>query len=171
LVHPLANRIRARWVWSRGGRYRIYVKLDPVKVEWIIRQKEKGAKNSAIAGSMKISVRRVQELYSSYKKTAKIPELKKPGRRCVETTEVERKMIVEAHEKHRAGAVILERIIDVIYGTHIPHNRIHRAMKSMGIARDEPRKQVRKKWIRYERKYSNSLWHTDWKLIEGVWDG
>jgi putative transposase len=33
---------------------------------------------------------------------------------------------------------------------------------------DEPRKHVRKKWIRYERKYSNSLWHTDWTLIEGM---
>ena len=38
----------------------------------------------------------------------------------------------------------------------------------MGLARDEPRKQIRKKWIRYERKYSNSLWHTDWTLIEGM---
>ena len=37
----------------------------------------------------------------------------------------------------------------------------------MGLARDEPRKQARKKWIRYERKYSNSMWHTDWTLIEG----
>src|SRR3989442_5009003 len=62
---------------------------------------------------------------------------------------------------------MLERLIAVIYGTHIPHNRIQRVMKSMGLAKDEPRKQVRKKWIRYERKYSNSLWHTDWTLIEG----
>jgi putative transposase len=37
----------------------------------------------------------------------------------------------------------------------------------MGLARDEPRKQVRKKWIRYERN-ANSLWHTDWTLIEGM---
>ena len=58
-------------------------------------------------------------------------------------------------------------MIEVDYGTHIPHNRIHTVLKSMGLARDEPRKQVRKKWIRYERKYSNSLWHTDWTLIEG----
>src|SRR5438552_11048807 len=63
---------------------------------------------------------------------------------------------------------MLERVIDVIYARHIPHNRIHRVMRSMGMAKDEPRKQIRKKWIRYERKYSNSLWHTDWTLIEGT---
>jgi putative transposase len=144
------------------------VKLDPVKVAWIIRQKQIGTTNSAIASTMKISVRRVQRLYSSYRNTGTIPQLKRPGRKHVETSEVEKNIIFEAYNGHRAGALILERIIEVIYARHIPHNRIHRVMKSIGLAKDEPRKQVRKKWIRYERKYSNSLWHTDWKLIEGV---
>ncbi|MEM4391745.1 MAG: DDE-type integrase/transposase/recombinase [Candidatus Nitrosotenuis sp.] len=40
-------------------------------------------------------------------------------------------------------------------------------LKSMGLASDEPKKQ-KKKWIRYERKYSNSLWHTDWKYLDGM---
>src|SRR3990170_8426771 len=58
LVHPLANAVGGRWIWSRGRRYWVYVKLDPVKVAWIIRQKENGARNSVIAGTMKVSVRR-----------------------------------------------------------------------------------------------------------------
>ena len=168
LVHPLAIRIRARWVWSRGRRYLVYVKLDPVKVAWIIRQKEDGTRNETVAGSMNISIRRVQELYSSYRKTGMVPELGRPGRRRIEASDDERRIIAEAHEGHEVGAVMLERVIDVIYARHIPHNRIHRVMRSMGMAKDEPRKQIRKKWIRYERKYSNSLWHTDWTLIEGT---
>jgi len=168
LVHPLANSIRARWVWNRGRRYHIYVKLDPVKVEWIVRQKENGTTNAMIASSMKVSVRRVQRLYAVYRATGTIPELKRPGRKRIQPSQEERSLIFEAHSEHRTGALILERIIDVIYGRHIPHNRIHQVMKSMGISRDEPRKQTRKKWIRYERKYSNSLWHTDWTLIEGM---
>ena len=144
------------------------MKLDPVKVAWIIRQKENSVSNSVIACAMKVSVRRVQRLYSLYRATGLIPELKKPGRKHVETSDEERSIILEAYKEHKVGALILERIIDVNYTRHIPHNRIHRVMKSMGIARDEPRKQIRKKWIRYERKYSNSLWHTDWKLIDGM---
>ena len=143
------------------------MKLDPVKVEWIIRQKEDGARNKTVARSMNISIRRVQELYSSYRKTGIVPELGRPGRKRMEASDEERRIIAEAHKEHEVGAVMLERVIDVIYARHVPHNRIHRVMKSMGIARDEPRKQIRKKWIRYERKYSNSLWHTDWTLIEG----
>ena len=43
LAYPLVSRIRAWWVWSKGYRYFVYMKLDPVKVEWIVRQKEEGA--------------------------------------------------------------------------------------------------------------------------------
>jgi putative transposase len=168
LVHPLANSLRARWVWNRGRRYLVYVKLDPVKVAWIIRQKEDGAANSLIASAMNVSVRRVQRLHSSYRRTGKIPELNRPGRKRSEPSDAERRLIAEAYNEHEVGAVMLERVIDVIYATHVPHNRIHRVLKSMGLARDEPRKQIRKKWIRYERKYSNSLWHTDWTLIDGM---
>ena len=144
------------------------MKLDPIKVAWIVRQKEDGARNETIASSMGVSVRRVQRLYASYRATGEIPELKKPGRKRVETSREESKVIAEAYSKHRAGAVVLERVIEVNYATHIPHNRIHREMRSMGLARDEPRKQRRRKWVRYERKYSNSMWHTDWTLIEGM---
>ena len=38
----------------------------------------------------------------------------------------------------------------------------------------EPKKWHRKKWIRYEREHSNSLWHVDWHEIKdprwkGLW--
>jgi len=32
----------------------------------------------------------------------------------------------------------------------------------LGYAKEEKSKKKRKKWIRYERKHSMSLWHTDW---------
>lgn len=167
LVHPLAKTVGARWVWSRGIRYHIYMKLDPVKVEWILRQKGRGTCNRTIADSMKVSVRRVQELWSAYTTTGDIPLLKRPGRKRVEASEEEKRIVARAYGEYRRGALMLERVIAVIYGASIPHNRIHRVLKSMGLARDEPRKRVRKKWIRYERRYSNSMWHTDWTLIEG----
>ena len=152
----------------KGRRYHIYMKLDPVKVEWILKQKEKGVRNREIADPMKVSVRRVQELWSTYRTTGTVPELKRPGRRRIEPAVEERSLVAKAYAEYRRRAFMLERVIEVIYGKRIPHNRIHRVMRSMGLAREEPRKQGKKKWIRYERKYSNSLWHTDWTLIEGT---
>jgi putative transposase len=158
----------ARWVWSRGRRYLVYMKLDPVKVAWIIRQKETGVHNSEIACAVNVSERRVQRLWSLYRATGEVPTLKRPGRKRIEANDEEKRIIEKAYAKYEVNAMTLESVIEVDYGTHIPHNRTHRVLKSMGLARDEPRKQVRKKWIRYERKYSNSLWHTDWTLIEGM---
>jgi len=60
-----------------------------------------------------------------------------------------------------AGDAALEKIMDA-KGIHIPHNRIHHIMKEEELARDEPKKQRRRKWVEYERWYSNSLWHADW---------
>jgi len=138
------------------------MKLDPVKVLWIIRQKEMGTRVGEIARAMNVSERRVQELWSEYRASGEIPSLKRPGRKRIATSDEERRLIETAYTKYRVNALTLERII------HIPHNRIHRVLKEMGLARDEPRKQRRRKWVRYERKYSNSMWHTDWTLIDGM---
>lgn len=95
-----------------------------------------------------------------------MPELKKPGRKRIQATDEKQKIVQEAYRRYKVNTLTLEHVIDLEYGRHIAHNRIYRVMKSLGLAKEEPKKQRRKKWVRYERKYSNSLWHTDWKLIE-----
>ncbi len=144
------------------------MKLDPVKVAWIVDQKKGGARNEVVAHSMGVSERRVQQLWSSYTKSGAVPKLGRPGRRRVATSPEEALLIAKARSRFRVSALALERVIDAEYGRHIPHNRIHAVLKSMGLARDEPRKQLRRKWVRYERRYSNSMWHTDWTLIDGM---
>jgi putative transposase len=57
-------------------------------------------------------------------------------------------------------------------GVRINHRRIHLVLREEGLAVSEPHKQRRRKWIRYEREHSNSLWHTDWhKIKDERWKG
>ena len=43
-------------------------------------------------------------------------------------------------------------------------------MRENDLAERNPKKSQRRKWIRYERTYSNSMWHTDYKqLHDGRW--
>jgi hypothetical protein len=49
-----------------------------VKADWTIKQKEKGASNNAVAESMSVSARRVQESSSASRVTATPPQLKRP---------------------------------------------------------------------------------------------
>ena len=145
-------------------------KLDPNKVSWIIKQKENGMKNSDIAQSMKISTRWVQKLYSRYNNSGVIPTLRKPGRPKRIITDQMKRTVQSAFEKFKCSAIFLERIIDADGGIHIPHNTIHQILRSKGLAEEQPKKRKRKKWIRFERTYSNSMWHTDWKqLDDGRW--
>ncbi len=54
---------------------------------------------------------------------------------------------------------------------NIPHRVIHKILVSNGLSSSNSKKSgQQRKWVRYERKYSNSLWHTDYKqLHDGRW--
>ncbi len=55
-------------------------------------------------------------------------------------------------------------------GTSIPKGVVHAVLRESGDAVEHKRKQTRRKWIRYERKHANSMWHTDYKrLDDGRW--
>jgi putative transposase len=134
--------------------------LDRSQIEWIIKARDEGKKNADIARVLGISVRRVRPLYSQYREQGAVPVLKRPGRpRAPDVTEHERALI-DAHQKFGLCACYLEQVL-LSDGVRINHNRIHRVLREERLAVSEPRKRRRRKWIRYEREHSNSLWHTD----------
>src|SRR3989304_2299832 len=47
-------------------------------------------------------------------------------------------------------------------GVRVPHNRIHGILRDHGLASPDPRKQRRRRYVRYERPHPMDLWHTDW---------
>jgi transposase InsO family protein len=138
-------------------------KLNQKKIRWIIREIEKGERSVyRIAKTQGITPRWAREIYNLHKNTGEYLYPRKPGRKPSPISSDEKHLILETRKKHPlAGAVALEKIMDA-QGIHIPHNRIHRMLKEEGLATDEPKKQRRRKWVRYERRYSNSLWHADW---------
>jgi putative transposase len=90
-------------------------------------------------------------------------KLGKPGRKPKPLSEEAIQAVIQAKEQYKFGAVNTESVLKG-KGINISHNRIHAIFKERGLAKDEPKKQKRRKWIRYERYHSNSLWHTDYHL-------
>lgn len=111
-----------------------------------------------------ISVRRVYQIRDLYEKTGSIPEIgKKAGRPAKPIEQWEIDIVREAYAKYRVSADTLERLIERDYNIHLPHNRIHKIMLQLKLARQKDKKDIRKKpWKRYERKHSLSLIHIDW---------
>ncbi len=172
LFHPLVKRALSAYYWIRGWKGIPMVKLNDDRIAWIIRMKERGVKNAEIASVQKVSVRRVQQIYAEYRKSKHVPSLKKPGRPNKAVTEFERSIVREAYMRFRSNALYLEVFISKLYNLKISHRRIHAIMVSEGMSVEEYRKHTRKKWIRYERDYSNSLWHADWHEIkDSRWRG
>ena len=79
-ISCLGHELGKRYVWNKGKRYKIIAKLDPVKIRYIIQQKELGRSTKEIVAEMKVSGRWVQKLYARYRKTGEIPSLKNSGR-------------------------------------------------------------------------------------------
>jgi len=139
------------------------VKLTDSRIQWMMRRKEEGKMtNKKIAGVYQISTRRLQQLWARYRSTGQMPMLHKPGRPSKPPDPAQEELVLQAWNKHHVCAVILEHLIQKEHGKRIPHNTIHTVLVKHGHARRNPRKQKRRRWIRYERKHSMSLWHLDW---------
>jgi len=147
------------------------VKLNERKISWIIQQKLGGRGTGELALIQRVSRRRVEQLWQAYRRTGILPTLKQPGRPSkVATSPREATIVMKAYDDVKVNALSLEYTLKQSYGLNLPHNRIHTILKETGRALNQPAKQARRKWVRYEREHSMSLWHTDWKQLDsGEW--
>lgn len=126
------------------------VKLNPKKIKWILRQKERGELSTAqIAAIQRVTPRRVNQLRQDYRNTGEMP-------------------VLMAQSKYKLNACLLEPILKREFGVKMSHNKIHVVLREHRLANREPKKAKRRKWVRYERKHSMSLWHTDWKYLSSL---
>lgn len=62
------------------------------------------------------------------------------------------------------GAVFIEKMLR-FNGITLSHNRIHKFLVKNEMSNIEPKKSRPRKYVRYERSKSNSLWHTDYHQL------
>lgn len=128
---------------------------------WIVKQKENGKlTDQEIADSQGVSRMTVNKLWRIYKLYGSTFLKEKPlGRKA---DEIPAKVKQAIFDKRKLGYGIrkIEGLLS-IDGIKVSHNKIHRVLKEEGLVRPEPKKAKRKKYIRWERQHSNSLWQTD----------
>lgn len=137
-------------------------KLSNKKIQQIIKMKLLEKSNTHIARHFGVTPRRVQQIFKFYWKTGASPKLRKPGKKRTDPSEDDVRIVREAYMEIHCGARMLEKYIERKRQIHIPHNKIHRILMSSGYAKEEQAKKKQRKWVRYERKHSLSLLHTDW---------
>jgi len=147
------------------------VKLNERKIRWIIHEKLRGRSAGEIAMIQRVSHRRVEQIWQAYKQAGVPPTLKTPGKPKGEPIRLhEAALILKVYDELKVNALTLEHVLRDVYRVELPHNKIHIILKEAGRALLQPSKQKRRKWVRYERTHSMSLWHMDWKqLSDGRW--
>lgn len=135
--------------------------LNFKKRVWIVKEKEKGnLTDKELADAQNVSRMTVNNLWRSYKQNGLEILKEKPfGRKVDNIPSTIRQAILEKR-KQGFGIRKIEGLLGRD-GIKISHNKIHRILREQGLVKPEPKKALRKKYVRWERKHSNSLWQTD----------
>jgi putative transposase len=120
------------------------------------------------AKHLEITQRRFQQLYKEFKETGKVPDIGLGvGRPKKKIPDDYKQIIRQQYEKTHCGAIYLEKTINTRQEIHIPHNVIHKVLLELGYAdQDDSKQRRRKPWIRYERRHSLSLVHSDYHYCQ-----
>ncbi len=149
------------------------MKLNKTKILEVCRRWNDGWSTYRIRKMAGVSERRVNQVLAYYRLTGEVPLVgKNMGRPVNPCSDEEKDMILEAYEKYRFSASLLEPIIKRDYKVHVPHNRIHKILLEKNLAKPLGKEILRKKpTCRYERKHSLSLGHMDWhqRPFDGIW--
>ena len=144
-------------------------KLTNRKIRWIIRQLNKNTPIKEIAAVMRVTERRIYQIQKQYRETGKPPELKRAGRKPKPIERKTEQIILNAYKTYKLSPVILEKLIERDYIIHIPHNTIYKVLLKHSLVEENMNKKKRRKWVRYERTHSMSLWQGDWKRLDEKW--
>lgn len=141
-------------------------KITNRDIQRIIRQWVKEKPVVEIARYFQITRQRVYQLINQYRETGESPVLRESGRKPEPIDERMETLILETYRANNAGPTHLEKKIEETHGIHIPHNRIYRVLLNHGLVEINVRKRQQRKYVRYERAHSMSMWQGDWKEFE-----
>jgi len=123
-----------------------------------------------LARIYRVSDRWVRELRRRFLAGDPLPGTARVGRPPRPISPEERAFILRCEDEEGLNPVALEKAIERRHGRHYPHNRLWRVLKEDGRVADSPKKQRRRTWVRFERRFSNSLWQMDFtELAPGTW--
>ena len=140
------------------------MKLNHRKIMLILKLKNEDVSTYQIRKKVGVTMQRINQIWKQYLNTGEIPTVgARLGRPKKPHPNEWDKFVMEAYQKYRFSASLLEPIILRDYGVHIPHNKIHEIMIINKLAKPRDSEIVRKKKIlSYELMHSLSLVHIDW---------
>ncbi len=141
------------------------VRLTERKIRYAIGRYKAGAGTAMTAQELGVSQRRIQQLWAQYRKTGKVPVLGIPGRKALpEPSEETVRMVIDECRARPVGVIHMTRLLK--RGRVISYRLVYFIMRKNGLVIPSAAKSKKRKWVRYQRKYSNAMWHVDWHTMK-----
>ena len=104
----------------------------------------------------------MRRIYARYRQTGKTHVQQKAGRKALPPPAAGQvQAVLDMHSAEHVGVMrTAMRLQDA--GHVISYDRVYRIMKERGLVTASDAKSRQKKWLRYERIYSNAMWHVNW---------
>ncbi len=142
--------------------------LKPWQVTEILHRRNWGWSACKLGKKYGVSARHIRRTVKRFNLTGPPAKIGPCGRRPKPITAKEIRAVSEAYDCYQLGAVRLRDIMAKME-VNISKRRIHQILRTLKLAKRSYKKSKRRKWVRFERYKSNSLWHTDWTKIGNQW--
>ena len=126
---------------------------------------KKGVGPTAAANRLRMSVRHVKRLWARIKKTGTIHAARPVGRPTKEITTKMRDKVLAVHDNRQTGVLRTTRILRAD-GFNISYQAVYKILGAAGRIERSSAKSKKRKWVRFERKHSNAMWHVDWHTMK-----
>ena len=141
-------------------------RLTAKAIRYAMNQLEKGRRASEVAAELGVTPRHIRRLRTEFRETGSAHVPRSPGRPALPPpSQEEVQLVLDAYKLEKVG-VIRTAISLRGAGHDISYQRVYRIMKENGLVVPSEAKSRKRKWVRYERKHSNSMWHTDWHVMK-----
>ncbi len=107
-----------------------------------------------------MSRRHAHGLLAEHGRTGEPPAIRRPGRPPAPITEQEADLVARQHGAKHAGVRRAAKSPRAGHATS--YGRVCKIMKDGGMVVPSPGKAKRRKWVRFERRYSSATWHAGW---------
>lgn len=139
-------------------------RLTEKQIKHVIGECAKGRRPSEVAVGVGMSTRHVQRLYAEFRATGTVHARRRPGRKPLPAPGWKAAAVLGEYGRRPAGVQRVARRLRRLHD--ISYYDTYRIMRENGLVTPSPAKSRRRKWIRYERRYSNAMWHTDWHAMK-----
>ena len=161
-----AKRTQQEYIKLHKSNEKMKPKMTGKSIRYAIKQLEKGRDTKTVAKELNVTQRHIQRLWAEYLKTGVIHTQRPAGRPPdLMPSDETIQTVLNTHKNKPEGYVRTAQRLKR-EGQNISYYDVYRIMKSKGLVVDSPAKSKQRKWVRYERIYSNAMWHTDWHTMK-----